>query len=257
MTEAQKEQLDERGFLVLENFMSKEMLEQLRHRIEALFELEGERAGSEFRREEQARRLANLVDKGKVFQRIVSMADILELVAYVLGPQFKLSSLNARSTDPFSTLAQPLHCDMGALPDERGYSVCNCIWMLDDFTGDNGATRAVPGSHRWAKLPQQVMDDARAPHPQQVLVTGKAGTVVVMNAHLWHGGTVNRTAKPRCAVHSFYVRRDLPQQQYQKKWLRQETQDQLSPLLRTILALDDPLNDELSSRDSGRSGFLK
>ena len=31
-----------------------------------------------------------------------------------------------------------------------------------------------------------------------------AGTVVVMNAHLWHGGTANRSAKPRLAMHAFY-----------------------------------------------------
>ena len=79
----------------------------------------------------------------------------------------------------------------------------------------------------------------------------------MMNAHLWHGGTANRADRPRLAMHSFYCRRDLPQQQYQKKLLRPETQRSLSPELRRLLALDDPLNDELSAVFSGRSGFLK
>jgi hypothetical protein len=39
--------------------------------------------------------------------------------------------------------------------------------------------------------------------------------------------------------------------------LRQETQRSLSPELRRLLALDDPLNDELSAGFGGRSGFLK
>ena len=39
--------------------------------------------------------------------------------------------------------------------------------------------------------------------------------------------------------------------------LRPETQAALSPLLREILALDDPRNDELSEKGSGRSGFLR
>jgi hypothetical protein len=34
-------------------------------------------------------------------------------------------------------------------------------------------------------------------------------------------------------------------------------QAQLSPELRDLLALDDPLNDELSSQDVVRSGFMK
>jgi hypothetical protein len=36
-----------------------------------------------------------------------------------------------------------------------------------------------------------------------------------------------------------------------------EVQARLSPSLRQLLALDDPHNDELSSKFSGASGFLK
>jgi ectoine hydroxylase-related dioxygenase (phytanoyl-CoA dioxygenase family) len=78
-----------------------------------------------------------------------------------------------------------------------------------------------------------------------------------MNAHLWHGGTANRTGSPRTALHAFYCRRDKPQQQYQKKLLRPEVQRELSPHLRHLLALDDPLNDQLSADAAERSGFLK
>jgi ectoine hydroxylase-related dioxygenase (phytanoyl-CoA dioxygenase family) len=185
------------------------------------------------------------------------MPEMLACVECVLGPEFKLSSLNFRSADPHSDWVQPLHCDAGALPDEKGFSVCNVILMLDDFTAENGATRFIPGSHRWGKLPQEALADPAAPQPDEMLITGKAGTVVVMNTHMWHGATANRTRKPRRALHSFYCRRDKPQQQYQKKLLRPEVQRQLSPQLRWLLALDDPLNDELSSRFSGASGFLK
>jgi hypothetical protein len=49
----------------------------------------------------------------------------------------------------------------------------------------------------------------------------------------------------------------MPQQQYQRRLLRAETQARLSPDLRWLLALDDPLNDRLSQESSGKSGFLK
>ncbi len=129
--------------------------------------------------------------------------------------------------------------------------------MLDDFTSDNSATRFVPGTHRSHRLPQDVLAEPAAPHPDEQLITGPRGTVVVMNAHLWHGGTANRTSRPRLAMHSFYCRRDQPQQQYQRRLLRAETQARLSDELRWLLALDDPLNDRLSEQASGRSGFLK
>ena len=257
MTEAEKRQLDELGYVALPGFIDPEWLHELRVKVEELFEQEGENAGHEFRPEPFARRLANLVDKGDVFERVVSDPRLLVYVSHVLGGSFKLSSLNARSTNPHAPEAQPLHTDMGLLPDDNGAAVFNSVWLLDDFTQDNGATRVVPGSHLWHRLPGDVLRDAKAPHPQEQLILAPAGTVVVYNAHIWHGGTANRTARHRRALHAFFVRRDIPQQQWQKVLLRPETQERCTGLLRYLLALDDPMNDVLCSQGAGQSGFLK
>ena len=257
MTDGERRQLDEQGYLVLENFMGERLLGELRRRIGELYNEEGDRAGSEFRTEEHAHRLANLVDKGEAFHRAIALPGLLEYVRHVLGDEIKLSSLNARSADPGNDVGQPLHVDMAAIPDEKGYWVCNTVWMLDDFTAENGATRMVPGTHKSGVKPQDVLADPMASHPDEMLLIGKAGSVAVMNAHMWHGGTANRTSSPRLAMHAFYCRRDKPQQQYQKQLLRPEVQAQLSGDLRYLLALDDPLNDALSANVSVRSGFLK
>jgi hypothetical protein len=257
MTPEQQRQLDELGFVALPGFMSPPLLAELRTRIAQLLEEEGDEAGSEFKQEPGCRRLANLVDKGEVFARIVALPELHRYVGHVLGGDFKLSSANARSVNPHGDRTQPLHADMSALPDARGYWVCNTVWMLDDFTAANGALRVVPGSHRWGMLPGEKLTDPSVAHPEEVLITGTAGTVVVMNAHAWHGGTANRTARPRTAVHLFFCRRDRPQQQYQKRLLREEVQRTLSPELRRVLALDDPLNDAVSAEVATRSGFLK
>ncbi|MGA3188011.1 MAG: phytanoyl-CoA dioxygenase family protein [Bryobacteraceae bacterium] len=252
-----KRELADTGFTVLEDYMGSAFLDEMRARVDHLFLEEGSASGSEFKTEENARRLANLVEKGEVFQQAIARLEMLALVESVLGPEFKLSSLNVRSANPHSASVQPFHIDMGLLPDAKGYAVCNCVWMLDDFTPENGALRIIPGSHNWHKKPQEELSDPYAPHPQELLVTGRAGTIVVMNAHTWHGGTANQTNKERRALHSFFCRRDIPQQQYQKRLLRPETQSAVSGKLRKILALDDPLNDELSSVGSGQSGFMK
>ena len=256
MTPQQQRQLDDEGYVVLESAMGTTLMRELRRRILELFDEEGDRAGDEFRKEEHAHRLANLVDKGEVFRRAIALPEMLDLVKHVVGADCKLSSLNARSADPGTDVGQPLHVDMGAIPDEDGYWVCNTVWLLDDFTRDNGPTRMVPGSHKWGRRPQDVLSDLHAPHPQEVLLVAPAGAVVVMNAHMWHGGTANRSGSPRLAMHAFYCRRDKPQQQYQKQLLRPEVQAALSPELRVLLALDDPLNDELSASVTVKSGFL-
>jgi ectoine hydroxylase-related dioxygenase (phytanoyl-CoA dioxygenase family) len=257
MTAEEKRQLQEQGYLIVRGVMDAAWLEELRAATGRLLAEEGENAGGEFRKEAGSDRLANLVDKGECFERLVSHPLLLEAAEAVLGPDWKLSSLNYRAALPGDQGQQPLHCDMGLVPDERGNAVFNSIWMLDDFTEDNGPTRFVPGSHRSGRIPQEVLEDANARHPEEQVVLGRAGDVILMNAHMWHGGTANRTEKPRRSLHGFFVRGDLPQQQYQKKLLRAETLARLSPLLRRVLALDDERNDAVSAAGSGRSGFLK
>jgi ectoine hydroxylase-related dioxygenase (phytanoyl-CoA dioxygenase family) len=254
LSESDRLRLDRDGYLVLPGLISPDQLAALRQRVDELFTEEGVNAGSEFKQEPGARRLANLVNKGRVFEEAILSPAVLECMEHVLGPRFKLSSVNVRSTDPHSDADQPLHADSGAVADDSGYIVCNSVWMLDDFTPENGATRFVPGSHLWRRLPEPGFYH---PHPEQQLVLGKAGDVVVMNAHMWHGGTANRTAAPRRAMHVYYTRFDQPQQQYQKRWLSPDLQARLAPDARRILALDDPLNDDLSSTSSGKSGFMK
>jgi len=95
------------------------------------------------------------------------------------------------------------------------------------FTPTNGATRIVPGSDQWRKAPRQELADLQAQHPQEILAFGEAGMVAVMNTHAWHGGTANRTGKPRRALHASHTRGDKPRQQ--NGLLRAETKARLSP----------------------------
>lgn len=250
------EHLDQSGYVILPDAVPAAFLAELNRRIDQLFEQEGEHAGQEFKQESGCRRLANLVNKGRVFQRVIVDPLVLKYVTHVLG-DVKLSSLNVRSVDPNGELRQPLHVDMSAIPDRRGYWVCNALWMLQDISLENGPLRVIPGSHRSNQRPQEVLPDPTADHPDQVIVTGTAGTVVVMNAHLWHGGMENRSDGPRRALHAFYCRRDKPQQQYQKALLDEDLQSRLSPQLRQLLALDDAENDRMSGRGRTTSGFMK
>ena len=250
-------QLDQDGFVILKNLIPDDLRRELLSRVEELFEQEGDRAGGEFKQEPGSRRLANLMSKGRIFESVLENREVLQLVESVLGPDFKLSSLNARSVNPHNAIVQPLHADMAAICDERGFWVCNSVWMLTDFTQDNGPTRVIPGSHRWGRLPQEELQDPIATHPDEVTVTGTAGTVAVMNAHAWHGGLANSTPHPRTALHAFFTRADKPQQQYQKQLIPKAIQTEFSPEIRKLLALDDPENDRLSAESVVRSGFLK
>ena len=133
------------------------------------------------------------MNKGAVFDICYTHPRVLAGIAHVLEADFKLSSLNYRAALPGQG-HQALHTDWSEPVPAGQFRVCNSIWLLDDFTADNGPTRVVPGSHQRGALPKDEMPDPAAPHPHEVTLQAPAGTVVIFNSHLWHGGTLNRTA---------------------------------------------------------------
>jgi ectoine hydroxylase-related dioxygenase (phytanoyl-CoA dioxygenase family) len=228
-----RERLDRDGYAALPGILSQAQLAAIRSRLAELLALEGDKAGLEVHQETGTDRLADLVNKDPAFDVCFTDPRLLACVAHVLG-DFRLSSLNFRSALPGSG-SQPLHTEGGPVTDPAQFQVCNSIWLLDDFTADNGATRVVPGSHRSGKSPRDEMTDVSAVHPNEVLLLAPAGTVVVFNSHLWHGGTLNRSSRPRRAMHSYFTRRANGQQLDQKKYVRPETLARLTPAARFIL----------------------
>ncbi len=235
LTAAERAQLDEDGFLPLPGILSAGQLRVIRQRLAGLSAAEGDRAGIEVHQEQGTDRLADLVNKDPVFDVCFTCPRVLAAVAHVLG-DFTLSSLNSRAALPGAG-HQPLHTDWAEPVSPGNYQVCNSIWLIDDFTADNGPTRVVPGSHRRARLPRQAMTDPAAPYPGEVKLLGSAGTVVIFNAHLWHGGTRNTTDRPRRALHSYFCRGGLKQQLDQRAYVRPETLARLSPAAQHILGL--------------------
>ncbi len=239
LTPDEKAFLDREGYLPLRGLLSAEQVEALRKRQEELLAEEGDQAGLEVHQEKGTDRLSDLINKGTAYHVVITHPRLLAAIAHVLNGDLKLSSLNSRAALPGQGL-QGLHADWGRLETPGEYQVCNSVWLLDDFTPENGATRVVPGSHRSGKTPGDEMPDSSAPHPNEVVLLGNAGDVVVFNAHTWHGGTLNRTDRPRRAMHGYFTRRHQPQQLDQQKYLRRETWEQLSPAARVVLGVTDP-----------------
>lgn len=227
-------QLDAQGFVRLPGIIGPERLAELRKRLDELVESESGAAGHDVAlRQQGALVLGDLFNKGEAFERLLNTAPVLAAARHVLG-DFKVSSLNCRVAPPGEG-GQHLHSDCGLPRPDGSFRIVNSIWLVDDFTAVNGATRAVPGSHRWGRLPVDDMPDPFADHPDQQLLTGRAGDVVVFNAHVWHGGTLNASDAPRRGLTLAFCRRDERQQTDQAERIRKRVYDRLSAGERFLL----------------------
>jgi len=228
LSDNEKKSLDEKGYVIFERVIRPAHLADLRASFERLMKLEGKSAGLEVHREEGTRRLSDLVNKGACYDPVYINPRVLAAVHHFLKRDFKLSSLNARDAEPGKGF-QKLHTDWDDSSRPDHFHVVNSLWMIDDFSPDNGPTRVVPGTHKLLRGP-----DADS-HPEEVLVTGEAGTVAVFNSHLWHGGTQNKSVRKRRGVHCYYTARENPQQLDQKKYIKPDTLARISPAARYIL----------------------
>lgn len=236
LTSDQYRELDENGFTILENIIDPQWLIRLRQTFEELVEREGKEAGVEVAQMEGVRRLADLTNKGEVFDAVYLQPNLLTAVSHILQRPFKLHSLNGHDPLPNAGL-QALHADWGQGGD-GSYHVVNSMWMLDDFTTDNGATRLIPGSHRIPGKIGDHIEDRMADHPDQIHFTGPAGSVAVFNGSAWHGSYTNHSRRPRRTLHCAFIAREHDQQTNQREYLRPATAKRLSPLARYILDVD-------------------
>ncbi len=144
------------------------------------------------------RRVYALFAKTRAFDEPAIHPLLLGVLDRVLG-HYQLSAPTGIQIGP-GEKAQALHYDASVYPLPRDFRdvVVNTMWALDDFTVENGATRLVPGSHRWVD---------RAPTPSDEIVDAvmPAGSVIFYGGRIFHGGGANDTDTPRLGVILEYV----------------------------------------------------
>ena len=97
------------------------------------------------------------------------------------------------------------------LPKPHGEVQLASVIALVDFTADNGATRVVPGSHRWAS-------DRIATEDELIAAEMAAGSAVLYLGSTLHAGGANPTEVRRRGMHVSYC----------VGWLRTEENQYLS-----------------------------
>ena len=224
------ETIESQGYCVLENVIEAGLVDRIRER---LARIERERnvrpADNDFEGRDTVR-VYNLLAHGDPFAEIPIHPAVLPIVEGVLGHGCLVSSLSSIAIGPGET-AQPVHSDdqVIGLPRPHPAVVCNTMWALTDFTEENGATRLVPGSHRFDHAPEY---GKPAPTVPAVM---KKGSVLVWHGSLWHGGGANQTNERRLGIAMNYCAGFIRQQENQQLGVPREIASTFPEKLQRLL----------------------
>jgi ectoine hydroxylase-related dioxygenase (phytanoyl-CoA dioxygenase family) len=206
---------DLRGYLVLENAIEPELLDELNHAFDTFPELaSGQWWGNAQRRdytEETGFELHNCVEAGPAFERLIDHPSWIELVqrycgeddSYVQGVFIDECIASIRRSGGH----HPVHSGgyHGAMRGAFGYKngvfrcgQCNIIVALTDIGPEDGATMVIPGSHKSNFRHPNEGDYGRGDRMDTlegaVPVHLKKGDALLFVDGLMHGGS-SRTAE--------------------------------------------------------------
>jgi ectoine hydroxylase-related dioxygenase (phytanoyl-CoA dioxygenase family) len=199
--------LHEHGYALVEGLLPRDDVAGRRAALDELFATTP--TGRNFFEGFRTQRIYAVFAKTRAFDDLGVHPLLLGALDRTLGEHYQFSAPVALQIGP-GEKAQLLHRDedIYPLPKPHDPVVVNSMWALCDFTEANGATRLVPGSHRWPP-------DRRPDEREVVSATMPVGSMLVYLGGLVHGGGANATDEPRPGLLLEYV----------VSWLRpQETQ---------------------------------
>ncbi len=226
------------GIAIVRDFVPPDLLARIRACLDELNCRERE-SGKAFLESEGAnQRVFNLVNKGEVFEEIVQHPLIMKIMARLLGGDCILSGFSSNTTGPGGE-AMVLHSDSGYVPPPHPEYLlsANAIWIIDDFTLENGGTEYVPGSHLHRTNPDPRRSYTCVP------VIAPAGSLAILHGYTWHrtGANISRD-RYRRALFAYYVRPFLRVQENHLVSVRKEVWDRATPTLRHLMGGDLYLN---------------
>lgn len=200
-------ELDDTGYMVLKDVISrqecneyKRVLEKLAAKYGPLHAGAGGVTGHGLQDKSSEQVVYNLHNKDDRFFRLFETPPVLTILDYALkrgsykdSEPYCLLNISARNPLPGNP-GQQLHLDSN-LPGGTYPLIMVVLWMLDDFTAENGATRIVPGSHKFTTYAEDGKN-----YPDEVSATGSAGSVLVYNGSLWHGGGAKSAPGTRWSI---------------------------------------------------------
>ena len=244
VTDHFKEGFDEDGFFIWRNFISIDHAQELRELVVdmAAFEKKvGDSYFYPFDADGLTQRVWNLTNKSKRFRALLELDEISELMNYIFRRPthhqlFHLSSFQANILYP-GAKRQKLHIDTPfPEPIPPWPAKANSIWLLDNFTEENGATEVVGGSHKFDYKPTKE-DDKNIKFSKTI---APIGSVLFTHGNLWHRAGANNSLEPRigllCSFAASYMK-EIASEEDQSLIIASEIKEHASDRLKAILGI--------------------
>ncbi|MCZ6868679.1 MAG: phytanoyl-CoA dioxygenase family protein [Gammaproteobacteria bacterium] len=230
-TDAIVERIETEGYAVVEQLLPLEDVLEIKDALAPW--LQGERMGRNDFEGLSSERVYALLAKAPPIAKIIENPVTLAVIDRLLPTNYLLSACLAINVHPGETPQRFHSDDSGSRFWKAPHSWCgiSTIWSFDDFTGDNGATEVIPGSHLWAE------EDFPPAEDQAVKVEMPAGSVVIFAGNLLHRGGANKSQGKRLGI--------TPQ--YCAPWLRQ--------LENMVLAVPPDIAGQYSDRVQSLLGY--
>ncbi len=190
LNDAQMGQYIRDGYVTLETGLPREFHAELFRKTGEVFEKEGNPGNN---------LLPRLPDVG----RVLGDPAVTGALASILGDDYFMEPHRHCHYNAPGSTGQELHKDSFTRRRHRTRRVL-AFYYPQDTTEDMGPTAVVPGSHYY-----NTSEGALAAGGE-VLVTVKAGTVVIANYDIWHRGTANRSDRPRYMMKFLVARMSEP-----------------------------------------------
>ena len=225
-----KADLERYGLAIVEDALTQRELQALRDRVVEQAAAERIAGVASLEHDGANQRIWNLINKGAIFAELLHKPLVRDAMSHILGGRFTISSYTANIAGRGGA-EMMLHSDQGYVPLEIPIPVvANIMWMLDDFTDANGATRVVPGSHLLRRHPDPLN------RPLTAAATGRAGSALIFDGRLWHGTGRNVTDRPRHGVLSYFARPFMRPQENCTLSVADDVLAGASPWLKELLA---------------------
>lgn len=212
------ETIEDQGYCIVEDAVDEDLMRKIRDAITRLEDENDVQPRGNRAEGFATKRMYNLLAKDEVFWELPVHPNILPFAEHLLDEECLLSGTTCMHIGP-GEVHQGLHSDDGLVSVRRPRIpfMVTTIWAFTDFTEENGATRIVPGSHKFDHEPR------KGEKVDHVPAEMKAGSVLIVNGGTWHCGGANNTQDEwRLGVSVQYCQGYLRQQQNQYYSLRPE-----------------------------------